>query len=121
DQADSDGDYNVDDADNDQENFSGFVFQRSNPQSSLASPRSAGMLVTPRDAEGRAIGSALSKDSPNTIPQLPSPLPPSLSGRPLIPSSEDLTGLGIQGLDIADRNHKPTSELEQGPEEHTQL
>ncbi|KAK4032177.1 heterokaryon incompatibility protein-domain-containing protein [Parachaetomium inaequale] len=40
------------DPDNDQENFAGFVFQRSGPVSSLASPHTPGMLATPRDATG---------------------------------------------------------------------
>jgi len=99
-------DYDIDDVDNDQENFSGFVFQRSNPQSSLASPHSAGMLITPRDAEGRVIGFALSKDTPGLPPEIPSPLPTiplSADERPLI-SSEDLTGLGIQGPGILENN-----------------
>lgn len=48
-----------DDPDNDQENFAGFVFSRSNPQSSMVSPASPGMLATPRDASGRPIGHAI--------------------------------------------------------------
>ncbi|KAJ6786524.1 hypothetical protein PWT90_07043 [Aphanocladium album] len=54
------------DPDNDQENFSGFVFQRSNPESSLASPYLPGQMPTPRDAQGLPIGSALTKDTPTT-------------------------------------------------------
>ncbi|OAQ97075.1 hypothetical protein LLEC1_00962 [Akanthomyces lecanii] len=55
------------DPDNDQQNFSGFVFQRSNPESSLASPHLPGQVPnTPRDALGRPIGSALTKDTPTT-------------------------------------------------------
>ncbi|KAH6621597.1 heterokaryon incompatibility protein-domain-containing protein [Chaetomium sp. MPI-SDFR-AT-0129] len=41
------------DPDNDQENFAGFTFQRSNPVSSITSPISTGMLATPRDAAGQ--------------------------------------------------------------------
>lgn len=48
-----------DDPDNDQENFAGFVFSRSNPQSSMVSPATPGMLATPRDASGRPIGHAI--------------------------------------------------------------
>ncbi|SPQ27128.1 bae5bbc5-d414-463d-b882-f866e391ec8e [Thermothielavioides terrestris] len=57
------------DPDNDQENFAGFVFQRSNPASSLATPHTPAMLATPRDANGRVIGFAMTKD---TTPELPS-------------------------------------------------
>ena len=55
------------DPENDQENFSGFVFQRSGPTSSLASPYSGGgILATPRDANGNVIGFAMTKDTPST-------------------------------------------------------
>lgn len=55
------------DPDNDQQNFSGFVFQRSNPESTLTSPHLPGQMPnTPRDAQGHAIGSALTKDTPTT-------------------------------------------------------
>ncbi|CAK7234812.1 hypothetical protein SEUCBS140593_009071 [Sporothrix eucalyptigena] len=65
------------DPDNDQENFAGFVFQRSNPASSLVSPTSAGIAATPRDALGRAIGFAVTKDA------TPDLHPPSASLSPL--------------------------------------
>ncbi|KAM3510152.1 hypothetical protein MY10362_000191 [Beauveria mimosiformis] len=56
-----------DDPDNDQQNFSGFVFQRSNPDSALPSPYLPGQMPnTPRDAQGQPIGSALTKDTPTT-------------------------------------------------------
>lgn len=85
------------DPDNDQENFSGFVFQRSNPTSSLVSPTSAGFLVTPRDADGNAIGYAMSKDSP----RLPDSVSPNLLSPQMIPNSGmQAGGLGIQGLDL---------------------
>ncbi|RYP04130.1 hypothetical protein DL765_010298 [Monosporascus sp. GIB2] len=51
----------TDDPDNDQENFAGFVFQRSDPTTTLTSPHSAGVLPTPRDANGDAIGYALTE------------------------------------------------------------
>lgn len=51
---------------NDQENFAGFVFQRSNPTSSLASPQIQPPLATPRDANGNVIGNAVTKDTPTT-------------------------------------------------------
>ncbi|OAA79661.1 hypothetical protein LEL_03147 [Akanthomyces lecanii RCEF 1005] len=55
------------DPDNDQQNFSGFIFERSNPESSLASPHLPGQIPnTPRDAQGHPIGSALTKDTPTT-------------------------------------------------------
>ncbi|KAL1889740.1 hypothetical protein Sste5346_008726 [Sporothrix stenoceras] len=64
------------DPDNDQENFAGFVFQRSNPASSLVSPTSAGVVPTPRDAAGRAIGFAVTMDA---TPDLNPPSATSLS------------------------------------------
>lgn len=103
-EEDQQGGYDIEDVDNDQENFSGFVFQRSNPQSSLASPHSAGMLATPRDADGRVIGFAMSKDTPGLEPNFPSPIPPSLVQRPIISSTEEGTGLGIQCLDVVEQS-----------------
>ncbi|PHH53830.1 hypothetical protein CFIMG_008112RA00001 [Ceratocystis fimbriata CBS 114723] len=48
----------------DSQNFAAFIFQRSNPTSQLASPRSFGVQATPRDAEGRVIGFACSNETP---------------------------------------------------------
>ncbi|KAL5628553.1 hypothetical protein BROUX41_003301 [Berkeleyomyces rouxiae] len=48
----------------DSQNFAAFIFQRSNPASQLASPRSLGAQATPRDAEGRVIGFAFSNETP---------------------------------------------------------
>ncbi|KAK7979785.1 hypothetical protein PG989_012242 [Apiospora arundinis] len=95
------------DPDNDQENFAGFVFQRSNPHSTLQSPQDAMMATTPRDAEGNIIGFAMTQGTPdlNRLSQL-SLQDPGLS-QPHSPVSEALrsgdspTGLGIQGLDAA--------------------
>ncbi|EPE09379.1 hypothetical protein F503_07155 [Ophiostoma piceae UAMH 11346] len=98
------------DPNNDQENFAGFVFQRSNPASSLVSPTSAGILATPRDATGRVIGFAMTKD---TTPDLNPPSAKSLS--PMNPNllnaameshrsslslaeNADVGGLGIQHM-----------------------
>ncbi|KAL5932087.1 hypothetical protein ACKVV1_004076 [Pyricularia oryzae] len=85
------------DPDNDQENFSGFVFQRSNPVSTMTSPTTPGMLVTPRDDSGKVIGFAMTKDSGTPglhAQQLPSP---SLHEAPIAsPRSETgISGLGI--------------------------
>lgn len=89
----------VDDPDNDQENFEGFVFQRSNPTSSLASPQYAGALATPRDATGQVIGFAMTKDSAASNQQSPlSPFPPQ---EPL-PIMTQPSGLGIHGMTISD-------------------
>ncbi len=63
----------MEDPDNDQENFAGFVFQRSNPPSSITSPHTPGMLATPRDATGRVIGYALTKDTTPDLGGAPSP------------------------------------------------
>ncbi|KAK6081480.1 hypothetical protein SCUP234_04685 [Seiridium cupressi] len=90
------------DPDNDQENFAGFVFQRSNPVSSLTSPLTAGLLPTPRDVDGNVIGYAMTKESPE-----PSRLSSaSFSADETIklaesPVGESPTGLGIRGLDVA--------------------
>ncbi|KAJ2971790.1 hypothetical protein NUW58_g9316 [Xylaria curta] len=87
------------DPDNDQDNFAGFVFQRSGPTSSLTSPRSAGLLPTPRDANGHVIGYAETGE----ISEFDQYLGTSL-GFPAEPSptkslnDESAAGLGIQGL-----------------------
>ncbi|KAK1579136.1 uncharacterized protein LY79DRAFT_564854 [Colletotrichum navitas] len=91
-----------DDPDNDQENFAGFVFQRSNPPSALASPHSAGLVSTPRDADGRVIGFAYS-GSPN-LDEISRPVwTPGLSpGHDPSPATTGpIAGLAIEGLDIA--------------------
>ncbi|RFN42579.1 hypothetical protein FIE12Z_12770, partial [Fusarium flagelliforme] len=87
------------DPDNDQENFSGFVFQRSGPTSSIASPRSAGFLPTPRDAEGNRIGFAMSQYTPEMLGEL-SPLSPRPPHDQRINQEMQAGGLGIQGLDV---------------------
>ncbi|CRK21197.1 hypothetical protein BN1708_013027 [Verticillium longisporum] len=87
------------DPDDDQENFAGFVFQRSNPTSELATPRSAGLLITPRDADGKVIGFAMS-----STPRLPATVSPELPAESSLPSDcdHDVAGLGIRGLNLAD-------------------
>ncbi|KAI0438900.1 hypothetical protein F4803DRAFT_533373 [Xylaria telfairii] len=92
----------VNDPDNDQDNFAGFVFQRSNPTSSLTSPHSAGILPTPRDANGHAIGYAETGEALE---------PEQYTGTHLnlyaetnekkIHNDESTAGLGIQGLEPA--------------------
>ncbi|KAI0503158.1 hypothetical protein F5B22DRAFT_563218 [Xylaria bambusicola] len=54
------------DPDNDQDNFAGFVFQRSEPVSSLTSPYGPGLLPTPRDANGDIIGYARTGETPRS-------------------------------------------------------
>ncbi|KAI6356918.1 hypothetical protein MCOR25_007825 [Pyricularia grisea] len=85
------------DPDNDQENFSGFVFQRSNPVSTLTSPTTPGMLVTPRDDSGKVIGFAMTKDSGTPGLHGQHLLSPSLHESPIAsPRSETaISGLGI--------------------------
>jgi hypothetical protein len=94
------------DPDNDQENFAGFVFQRSNPHSALTSPQSAGMMATPRDAEGHVIGFAMSKDGPDTPargePRVVSS--PTLGSEAMPHLDPEPAGLGIQGLSVSDRS-----------------
>lgn len=91
------------DPDNDQENFSGFVFQRSHPASAVTSPVPPDMLPTPRDPTGKVIGYAVTKDSTPDLAPGPSPLYHSSfsNGEPFNGSSE---GLGIQGLTV---QHQP--------------
>ncbi|KAK2074175.1 hypothetical protein P8C59_008401 [Phyllachora maydis] len=90
DDDDDDDDEAATDPDNDQENFAGFVFQRSNPAPALASPRTAGpgMPATPRDANGTAIGCAVTKEDTSS-----GPVDSALAW------GEGGTGLGIRGLD----------------------
>lgn len=85
------------DPDNDQENFAGFVFQRSNPGSSLASPNTPGMLATPRDTNGKVIGFAMTKDTTPEIPAAASPIFPAAVALPKL--DENTPGLGIPGFD----------------------
>ncbi|KAF6800985.1 hypothetical protein CSOJ01_12081 [Colletotrichum sojae] len=100
-EADEDGEM---DPDNDQENFAGFVFQRSNPVSALASPYSAGMALTPRDADGRIIGFAVSKDTPDLDA---APSPDMYPGQTIEPKSSDpVAGLAMEGLTIDDQQPK---------------
>ncbi|KAM0273220.1 hypothetical protein ACHAQH_008388 [Verticillium albo-atrum] len=88
------------DPDDDQENFAGFVFQRSNPTSELATPRSAGLLITPRDADGKVIGFAMS-GTPG-LPATTSPELPAESPQLSRYDDEDISGLGIRGLNLTD-------------------
>ncbi|ODA81526.1 hypothetical protein RJ55_00025 [Drechmeria coniospora] len=50
------------DSEDDQEGFSGFVFERSDPASSLTCPDSTAILFTPSDAAGGAIGCAVTEN-----------------------------------------------------------
>lgn len=97
-----------DDPDNDQENFAGFVFARSNPQSSLVSPATPTMAATPRDASGRPIGHAITKDgTPNILAAL-SPLPTDseVSEEEPVEDDDDLEGSGIHGLPAPPKSAK---------------
>ncbi|KAK0634408.1 hypothetical protein B0T17DRAFT_611426 [Bombardia bombarda] len=104
-----DGNEYQSDPDNDQENFAGFVFQRSNQPSAAPSPYPPGeLLPTPRDANGTVIGFAMTKD---TTPCLP-PHDLYLDDAPEVgldttlvhsnsaASAGSVPGLGIQGFDI---------------------
>ncbi|KAI0010104.1 hypothetical protein F4779DRAFT_329876 [Xylariaceae sp. FL0662B] len=90
----------VDDPDNDQENFAGFVFQRSNPTSEITSPHSAGVLPTPRDAIGNVIGYAVTGETPDVLQDSESPLDKQNAAliEELLEENTP-TGLGIQGLE----------------------
>ncbi|KAI1128214.1 hypothetical protein F5Y10DRAFT_179799 [Nemania abortiva] len=89
------------DPDNDQDNFAGFVFQRSNPASSLASPHSAGILPTPRDADGHVIGYAQTGEAPGFEQYLEPPrdFPAQPIAGKNYDSDDAIAGLGIQGLE----------------------
>ncbi|KAG7107476.1 hypothetical protein HYQ44_013355 [Verticillium longisporum] len=95
------------DPDDDQENFAGFVFQRSNPTSELATPRSAGLLITPRDADGKVIGFAMS-----STPRLPATVSPELPAESSLPSDcdHDVAGLGIRGAFAAAQASRQASQ-----------
>ncbi|PSR99268.1 hypothetical protein BD289DRAFT_450505 [Coniella lustricola] len=90
-------DVDQDDPDNDQENFAGFVFSRSDPHSALVSPATPGMVATPRDSTGRPIGHAITTDRTPDLLSAPSPL--SMEA-PYTGSKDEeghLAGLGIRG------------------------
>ncbi|KAI1780694.1 hypothetical protein F4818DRAFT_396501 [Hypoxylon cercidicola] len=97
-----DGFEGIDDPDNDQENFAGFVFQRSNPASELTSPHSTGLLPTPRDASGNVIGYAMTEEA-STVPHHSDSSLPDQSEVLTEQPSERVTptGLGIQGFEAA--------------------
>ncbi|KAK7735265.1 hypothetical protein SLS53_007655 [Cytospora paraplurivora] len=87
-----------DDPDNDQENFAGFVFQRSNPQSSLATPATTGLMATPRDSKGDVVGFAMTKDTTPTLQSATSEAADMDDASELSEDDSILAGLGIQGL-----------------------
>ncbi|KAH7320270.1 hypothetical protein B0I35DRAFT_431057 [Stachybotrys elegans] len=87
-----DGMNGMDNMSNMDNSYSNFVFQNSNPASSLASPNSAGILVTPRDAHGQVIGYAMTQETPRLQSFPNSPYNP-ITG-------EASPGLGIQGINM---------------------
>ncbi|KAI0875368.1 hypothetical protein GGS24DRAFT_455446 [Hypoxylon argillaceum] len=103
------------DPDNDQDNFAGFVFQRSDPTSSLPSPHSAGVLPTPRDADGHVIGYAQTGETPGYEQYLEVPrdfpVQPTSGG---IHNDDTIAGLGIQGLEPV--TESPVSAILRPPE-----
>ncbi|KAK8086157.1 hypothetical protein PG994_001131 [Apiospora phragmitis] len=114
------------DPDNDQDNFAGFVFQRSNPHSNLASPQDPLMATTPRDAEGNIIGFAMTQgtsDINNRLSQAsiqaPQPSQPHSPVSQALRSGDSPTGLGIQGLDAAihdsDRSSPQQNQQKENP------
>ncbi len=102
----------VDDPDNDQENFSGFVFQRSKPDSTLPTPLTPGMAATPRDAHGAVIGFAVTKDTPPEDQQEPEFPISSMEAGVQPKTEEDVGGLGIHGLNMA---HEQNGQLAAAP------
>ncbi|GAW15722.1 hypothetical protein ANO14919_051410 [Xylariales sp. No.14919] len=106
------------DPDNDQDNFAGFVFQRSDPASSLTSPYGPGVLPTPRDANGDVIGYAETGDTPG-FDQYPGTSQDFLTepGTSKLHIDSTAAGLGIQELEPV----METSESTVRVEERTQL
>ncbi|KAI1139861.1 hypothetical protein F5Y05DRAFT_380271 [Hypoxylon sp. FL0543] len=108
----------ADDPDNDQENFAGFVFQRSNPISELTSPHSAGVLPTPRDESGNVIGYATTQETLDVLQYTDRSLEE--RGEPSPKQSAErksTTGLGIQGLETV--NEMPNKMFQRQPSEAT--
>ncbi|KAK7747572.1 hypothetical protein SLS62_009071 [Diatrype stigma] len=103
----------ADDPDNDQENFAGFVFQRSDPTTTLTTPRSGGLLPNPGEADGDVIGCAGTGTGETTGLQPDDQTP---TGGACIPaplrSPRISTGLGIQGLET---ENEPTQPAETPP------
>lgn len=87
------------DPDNDQDNFAGFAFQRSDSASALTNPHNAEILSTPRDDDGRVIGYAQTGETPGFEQHLGAPrdfsAQPNLGGL----RHDVIAGLGIQGLE----------------------
>ncbi|KAK4228129.1 hypothetical protein QBC38DRAFT_476198 [Podospora fimiseda] len=104
------------DPDNDQENFAGFVFQRSNPASALASPHTPAVLATPRDANGKVIGFAMTKD---ITPDVPTPV---TADAPALPKFEDATsGLGIHMAEDKVKESTPEDSIYQTSHQPAQV
>ncbi|KAI5855558.1 hypothetical protein GGS23DRAFT_589658 [Durotheca rogersii] len=103
----------ADDPDNDQENFAGFIFQRSTPVSELTSPQSVGVFSTPKDANGNAAGYTTSHETLG-ISQF-SHVAPGIPGEVMGELGEQLgsTGLGIQGLETVNEISKQLSTRQQ--------
>jgi hypothetical protein len=92
------------DPDDDQENFAGFAFQRSDTIASLATPQSGEMVATPRDADGEVIGHGMSEDTLG-MPVLPlSPEPGSIPNQG---TDDEVSGLGIQGVEVSAPSQRP--------------
>lgn len=82
------------DPENDQENFAGFVFQRSNPAANLSNPRWIGAAATPRDPGSKSVGASTPEDTqaPLDLPASPELQPMSLN----YALSSDCSALGIR-------------------------
>ncbi|KAI6080299.1 hypothetical protein F4821DRAFT_251801 [Hypoxylon rubiginosum] len=103
-----------DDPDNDQENFAGFVFSRSNPVSELTSPQGTGLLPTPRDASGNVIGYAMTEDELGASQPMDDSTPAQDESVTELPSKRDTpTGLGIQIPQQYEHPHEVPHEIPQ--------
>ncbi|KAI1179511.1 hypothetical protein F4777DRAFT_433996 [Nemania sp. FL0916] len=89
------------DPDNDQDNFAGFVFQRSDPTSSLTSPHNDGMFSAPNDLDDHAMTYTQTEETPGAELYLQTPSQ-DFSVQPIpneVQNHDAIAGLGIQGLE----------------------
>ncbi|KAI9821471.1 MAG: hypothetical protein M1832_003317 [Thelocarpon impressellum] len=86
-----------------------FDFRLHGGSSAAVSPMSPGALQTPRDAEGKTIGFAMSKESPMHLqPNAPSPRSPRSAPSPGSPVA-DGGGLGLVGVGTGEVSEEKTT------------
>ncbi|KAH7040575.1 uncharacterized protein B0I36DRAFT_311022 [Microdochium trichocladiopsis] len=110
------------DPDNDQNNFGGFVFQRSDPNSLVASPLGSGPLLTPRDDGGNVIGYASAGSTPTYPPKVVTEVDSKVDSveEDLVPMPlrhSQQMGLGIHGSSSVDKSQFEDIDLCEKPHE----